>query len=168
MNAILVNVRPGYDSHQVATEIEKWLRVTAYPKNKMEDILIGNLIATASKQIGMFLAILTVVTAAIIALTIYSMTQTKIKEIAVLKLIGTPNILISRMILLESLGLGLIGFLSGKLAVTYWAPLFPKHVVLLLQDTLTGLVVTMIICLIASIAGIRSAIRISPASAIGG
>ena len=168
VNAILVNVRAGYNSHRVASDIEKWLRVTAYPKNKMEDILIGNLIATASRQIGMFLVILTVVTAAIIALTIYSMTQTKIKEIAVLKLIGSPNFLISKMILLESLGLGLIGFLSGKLAVTYWAPLFPKHVVVLTQDTITGLVVTMVICLLASIAGIRSALRISPASAIGG
>ena len=168
VNAILVNVRPGYDSRQVAADIEKWLRVTAYPKDKMEDILIGNLIATASKQIGMFLAILTVVTAAIIALTIYSMTQTKLKEIAVLKLIGTPNLLISRMVLLEALGLGLIGFLSGKLAVTYWAPLFPKHVVLLMDDTLKALVITLIICLLASLAGIRAALRVAPASAIGG
>lgn len=168
VNAILVNIRSGFDSNKVSAEIEKWLRVTAYPKDKMEQILIGNLIATASKQIGMFLAILTLVTAAIIALTIYSMTQTKLKEIAVLKLIGTPNLLISRMILLEAIGLGLIGFLSGKLAVTYWAPLFPKHVVLLMDDTIKALVITLIICLLASIAGIRAALRVSPASAIGG
>ena len=168
VNAILVNVRPGYDSYRVAAEIKKWLRVTAYPKDEMEQILIGNLIAMASKQIGLFLVILTIVTAAIIALTVYSMTQTKLKEIAVLKLIGTPNHLISRMILLEALGLGLIGFLSGKLAVTYWAPLFPKHVVMQVDDTLRALVITLLICVLASIAGIRSALAVPPSSAIGG
>ncbi len=168
VNAILVNLRPGYDAQRLADDIEKWLRVTAYPTKRMERILIGNLIATASRQIGMFLAILTIVTAAIIALTIYSMTQTKLREIAVLKLIGTPNLLISRMILLEAVGLGLIGFLGGKLAATYWAPLFPKHVVLLGKDTLLALAITLTICVIASIAGIRAALRVPPSSAISG
>lgn len=87
------------------------------------------------------------------------MTQTKLKEIAVLKLIGTRNGLISRMILLEAIGLGLIGFLTGKLAVTYWAPLFPKHIALLPEDTLRALLITMVICILASIAGIRAALR---------
>lgn len=168
VNAILLTIQPGFDAQQISDNIEKWLRVTAYPKAEMEQVLIGNLIAMASKQIGMFLVILTIVTAAIIALTIYSMTQTKLKEIAVLKLIGTSNLLISRMILLEALGLGLTGFISGKLAATYWAPMFPKHVVMLPDDTLKALVLTLIICVFASIAGIRSALRIPPSSAIGG
>ncbi len=168
VNAVLVRVRPGHDRDAVAAQIEKWLRVTAYTEDRMEEILIGNLIATASRQIGMFLVILTIVTTAIIALTIYSMTQTKLKEIAVLKLIGTPNRLIARMVLLEAVGLGLIGFVSGKLAVTYWAPLFPKHVVIVGDDTIRALVVTLVVCQLASIAGIRAALRVPPSSAIGG
>ena len=168
VNAVLVQVRPGANPHRVADDIEKWLRLTAYPNDEMEQILIGQLIATASKQIGLFLVILTIVSAAIVALTIYSMTQTKLKEIAVLKLIGTRNRLISRMILLEAVGLGLIGFLTGKLAVTYWAPLFPKHIVLLTDDTLRALLITLVICLLASFAGIRAALRVPPGSAIGG
>lgn len=168
VNAVLVQLLPGMNPWQVADEIEKWLRLTAYPRDEMEEILIGQLIAMASKQIGMFLVILTIVSAAIVALTIYSMTQTKLKEIAVLKLIGTRNALISRMILLEAIGLGMIGFLTGKLAVTYWAPLFPKHVVLLPEDTFRALLITLVICVLASIAGIRAALRVPPGSAIGG
>ncbi|HEB96602.1 MAG TPA: ABC transporter permease [Sedimenticola thiotaurini] len=168
VNAILVRLLPGYDEGEVAAEIRDWLRLTAYTSAEMEEILIGQLIATASRQIGLFLVILTIVSAAIVALTIYSMTQTKLKEIAVLKLIGTPNRLISGMIVQEAMGLGLIGFIAGKLAVTYWAPLFPKHVVLLEQDTLVALGITLVICLVASIAGVRSAVRVSPGSAIGG
>jgi len=168
VNTVLVQLLPGSNADDVADDIERWLRLTAYTRDEMEDILIGQLIATASKQIGLFLVILTIVSAAIVALTIYSMTQTKLKEIAVLKLIGTRNGLISRMILLEAIGLGLIGFLTGKLAVTYWAPLFPKHVVLLPEDTLRALLITLFICVLASIAGIRAALRIPPGSAIGG
>jgi putative ABC transport system permease protein len=168
VNAVLVQLMPGANPRRVADDIERWLRLTAYPSDEMEEILIGQLIAMASKQIGLFLVILTIVSAAIVALTIYSMTQTKLKEIAVLKLIGTRNGLISRMILLEAIGLGLIGFLTGKLAVTYWAPLFPKHIVLLTDDTLRALLITMVICVLASFAGIRSALRVPPGSAIGG
>ncbi len=96
------------------------------------------------------------------------MTQTKLKEIAVLKLIGTPDRLIARMILIEAVGLGLIGFLTGKLAVSYWAPLFPKHVVMLPEDTLRALAITLVICILASVAGIRAALWVPPGSAIGG
>ena len=168
VNTVLVQLMPGTNPRRVADDIERWLRLTAYPSDQMEEILIGQLIATASKQIGLFLVILTIVSAAIVALTIYSMTQTKLKEIAVLKLIGTRNGLISRMILLEAIGLGLIGFLTGKLAVTYWAPLFPKHIVLLADDAFRALLITMVICILASFAGIRAALRIPPGSAIGG
>jgi len=168
VNAILVRLRPGYDAQEVAGEIRQWLRLTAYTNAQMEKILIGQLIARASRQIGLFLVILTLVSAAIVALTIYTMTQTKLKEIAVLKLIGTPDSLIFRMIVQEAVGLGLIGFLTGKLAVTYWAPLFPKHIVTLPEDTLRALAITLVICLLASFAGIRAALRVEPASAIGG
>ena len=163
-----MRLQPGYSDREVAATIQDWLRLTAYTRAEMEEILIGQLIATAAKQIGLFLVILTLVSAAIVALTIYSMTQTKLKEIAVLKLIGTPNRRIAGMIVQESIGLGFIGFLAGKLAVTYWAPLFPKHVVILERDTLMALAITLAICLMASFAGVRAALRVSPASAIGG
>ncbi len=168
VNAVLLRLRPGHEARVVAAEIERWLRLTAYTDDEMTEILIGQLIAMASRQIGLFLVILTLVSAAIIALTVYSMTQTKLKEIAVLKLIGTPNRMISAMILQEAVGLGVIGFIAGKLAVTYWAPLFPKHVVMLPRDTLTAAGITLVICVFASLAGIRSALRVPPASAIGG
>jgi putative ABC transport system permease protein len=76
----------------------------------------------------MFLVILAVVSAAIVAFIIYTMTLGKIREIAVLKLIGTRNRTIAGMILQQALGLGFIGFLVGKTAATVWAPFFPKYV----------------------------------------
>jgi ABC-type antimicrobial peptide transport system permease subunit len=82
----------------------------------MEDILIKKLIATSAKQIGMFLVILAFVSAAIVAFIIYTMTLGKIREIAVLKLIGTKDRTIAAMILKQALSLGMIGFVVGKIA----------------------------------------------------
>ena len=82
------------------------------------------------------LVILAIVSAAIVAFIIYTMTLGKIREIAVLKLIGTRNRTIAGMILQQALGLGLIGFVVGKVAATFWAPIFPKYVLLEPGDAL--------------------------------
>ena len=92
----------------------------------------------------------------------------KIREIAVLKLIGTRNRTIASMILQQALGLGLIGFVVGKIAATLWAPAFPKYVLLETGDTLRALVAVMVICVLASVLAIRAALRVDPAEAIGG
>ena len=87
----------------------------------MEEIL-AKLIATSAKQIGMFLVILAIVSAAIVAFIIYTMTLGKIREIAVLKLIGTRNRTIAGMILQQALGLGLIKFRPSARWRRPWAP----------------------------------------------
>ena len=115
----------------------------------------------------MFLVILAIVSAAIVAFIIYTMTLGKIREIAVLKLIGTKNATIAWMILQQALGLGVIGFVVGKVAATIWAPIFPKFVLILTQDALMGFTLTMIICALASTLAIRAALSVDPAQAIG-
>ncbi|MBI4195997.1 MAG: ABC transporter permease [Betaproteobacteria bacterium] len=168
VNAVLVRVTPGWNPRVVADNIKRWKYLQAYTGEEMEEILVGKLIATAARQIAVFLVILALVSAAIVALIIYTMTISKIKEIAVLKLIGTRNTTIAGMILQEALGLGLIGFVIGKLLATLWGPHFPRHVVLLTEDAVRGFIVTVVICTIASVLGIRAALRVDPAAAIGG
>jgi putative ABC transport system permease protein len=167
VNAVLVQLLPGWKSDDVATELMRWKHVQVYTRAGMEDILVAKLIATSAKQIGMFLAILAVVSAAIVAFIIYTMTLGKIREIAVLKLIGTRNRTIAGMILQQALGLGLIGFMVGKIVATAWAPIFPKYVLLMPRDAVTGLVATLVICALASTLAIRVALKVDPAEAIG-
>ena len=168
VNAVLVRIRPGHDPEEVAQTIRRWKHLTAYTRVQMEDILVGKLIATSAKQIGMFLAILAVVSAAIVAFIIYTLTLGKIREIAVLKLIGTKNRTIAGMIVQQALGLGLIGFVVGKITATFMAPAFPKYVLLIPQDTVTGLVAILVICVLSSGIAIRAALRVDPAEAVGG
>lgn len=166
VNAVLVRVVDGWSAEQVAEPIRRWKHLTVFTRADMEVILVEKLIATSAKQIGMFLAILAVVSAAIVAFIIYTMTLGKIREIAVLKLIGTHNVTIAAMILQQALGLGVIGFVVGKVAATIWAPVFPKFVLLLTQDAIVGFGATMLICALASTMAIRVALRVDPAQAI--
>jgi putative ABC transport system permease protein len=168
VNAVLVRVAAGQSPDRVAAELRRWKHVQAFTRAQMEDILIARLIATAARQIGMFLVILTIVSAAIVAFIIYTMTLGKIREIAVLKLIGTHNSTIASMILQQALALGVIGFAVGKIAATIWGPAFPRYVLLEPWDAVIGFVIVMIVCVLASTLAIRAALRVDPAAAIGG
>jgi len=167
VNAVLVQLQPGWQPEAVAGPLRRWKHVQVFTRAEMEEILVAKLIVNSARQIGMFLVILSVVSAAIVAFIIYTMTLGKLREIAVLKLIGTRNRTIAGMILQQALGLGLIGFIVGKLVSTAWAPVFPKYVLLLPQDAVSGLIATMLICALASTLAIRVALKVDPAAAIG-
>ena len=168
VNAVLVTLKPGQEPEEVAESIRRWKRMTVYTRAQMEGILVGKLIATSAKQFGMFLVILAVVSAANVAFIIYSLTMDKIREIAVLKLIGTRNRTIAAMILQQALALGVIGFVVGKITATFAAPLFPKYVLLMPADSIVGFFAVLAICVLASIVAIRMALKVDPAEAIGG
>jgi putative ABC transport system permease protein len=168
VNTVLVRLRPGFSADAVAEPIRRWKHLEAFTRPQMEEILVAKLIATSARQIGMFLVILAIVSAAIVAFIIYTMTLGKIREIAVLKLIGTSNRTIAAMIFQQALGLGLIGFVVGKVSATFWAPVFPKYVLLESGDAARGLAAVLLICALASTLAIRAALKIDPAAAIGG
>lgn len=168
VNAVLVQIQVGYSADEVAESIRRWKRLTVYTRNEMEEILVGKLIATSSKQIGMFLVILSIVSAAIVAFIIYTLTLGKIREIAVLKLIGTRNRTIAAMIMQQAIALGVIGFIVGKITATlFMAPIFPKHVLLEPLDSIFGFLIVVVICVLSSIIAIRAALKVDPAEAIG-
>lgn len=169
VNAVLVQIEAGHSPEEVAASIRRWKRLTVYTRSQMEEILIGKLIATSAKQIGMFLIILSTVSAAIVAFIIYTLTLGKIREIAVLKLIGTRNRTIAGLIMQQSIALGVIGFVVGKITATLlMAPIFPKYVLLEPRDSVIGFVAVVVICILASLIAIRTALKVDPAEAIGG
>ena len=168
VNAVLVQLKPGYVPEAVEKDIQRWQRLQVYTRSQMRTILVDKLIATSAKQIGMFLVILSIVSAAIVAFIIYTMTMAKIREIAVLKLIGTRNRVIASMILQQAVGLGAIGFVVGKIAATLWSPFFPRYVLLEPGDAIRGFIIVMVISVLASILAITAALKVDLAEAIGG
>ena len=169
VNGVLVQVDEIHNQDEVAESIRRWKRLTVYTRSQMEEILVGKLIATSARQIFMFLVILSVVSSAIVAFIIYTLTLGKIREIAVLKLIGTKNRTIVGLIMQQSIALGLIGFVVGKISATLlMAPFFPKYVLLEPLDSVFGLIAVVVICVLSSIISIRAALKVDPAEAIGG
>jgi putative ABC transport system permease protein len=167
VNAVLVQIKPGFNPEEVAAPIKRWKHLQVFTRAQMEEILVVKLVATSARQIGMFLVILTIVSTAIVAFIIYTMTMGKIREIAVLKLIGTRNRTIAAMIMQQAIALGIIGFVVGKIVATIWAPMFPKYVLLIPGDAARGFAVVVIICILASLLAIRAALKVDPAEAIG-
>ena len=168
VNAVLVRVEPGYEPAAVAETIKRWKHFEVYTYAQMQQILQVRVIANALRQLGMFMVILAIVSTAIIALIIYNMTMGKIREIAVLKLIGAKNKIIIAMILQQAWGLGVIGFFVGSATAALLAPLFPKRVELLPFDAFVAFLIILFICSLASLVAIRAALKVQPASAIGG
>jgi putative ABC transport system permease protein len=111
--------------------------------------------------------ILAIVSAAIVAFIIYSLTMDKIREIAVLKLIGTRNRTIAAMIMQQALALGVIGFVVGKITATFqrgFSKICPAHA----NGFCRRFFAVLVICVLASLVAIRIALKVDPAEAIGG
>ncbi len=168
VNAVLVKLKPGTLPEDAAEPIRRWTRLQVYTRTQMESILVDKVIAKSARQIALFLVILAIVSAAIVAFIIYTLTLGKIREIAVLKLIGTKNRTIAGMIMQQSLALGVIGFVVGKITATFWVPIFPKYVLLEPLDSVAGFFAVLAICALASLVAIRMALKVDPAEAIGG
>jgi len=168
VNTFVLNVHQGFDPSEVARQIERWKHQKVYTADQQETILTKNLIERSAKQIGLFTVILLIVSSVIISLIIYTMTIGKIKEIAILKLIGAPNSVITKMIGQQSVLLGIMAFIGGNIFAHASADIFPKTIILVPSDALKLLVVVIVVSILASLSGIRTALRVDPASAIGG
>lgn len=168
VNAVIATVREGYEIDTVASHIRSSLHKSVYTKDQQRDILIKNLIERASKQIGLFTAILVAVSTIIIALIIYTMTLEKMKEISIMKLIGIPNSMIIKMIVQETVLLGFMAFIFGNVFAHLIYGKFPKRVVLEIPDAWTLFIVILLASVASSFIGVKKVISADPAAAIGG
>jgi putative ABC transport system permease protein len=168
VNAIVATIKTGYNVDAIAQEIRTWQHKSVYTREEEKAVLTKNVIEKSSKQIGLFTVILVVVSTIIIALIIYTMTLEKIKEISILKLIGISNATIIKMIVQESLLLGILAFIFGNIFAHLIYGKFPKRVVLEMPDAWMLFGIVLVGSLIASFVGVKKVISADPTAAIGG
>lgn len=168
VNTVVAAVLPGYTATDVAEQIETWKHLTAYTHEQQATILSRNVIERSSKQIGLFTAILVLVSGIIIGLIIYTMTLEKIKEISIMKLIGIPNRMVVKMIMQETMLLGAIAFVFGNIFAHLIYNQFPKRVVLMWNDSLLLFAIILTASFLASLVGVYKVMKADPAEAIGG
>ena len=168
VNAILVRLLPGVDAKQFAQDIARWKHLGALTQEDQETVLSRSVIDRARRQIGLFTTLLLTVSTVLIGLIISTMTIDKKKSIATLKLIGAPDRRIVGLIVQQALAMGVISFLAGALLINAGADYFPRRVVLELADAAMLFGVVLLVCLLASALGVRTALKIDPASALAG
>ena len=167
-NAVLVHLQPGADAAEVARRIERWNYYRALTTPEQEQVLAESVIDRGRRQTLLFRAILLIVSVVIIALIIYTMTLEKTRDIATLKIVGAPDRTIAGLILQEALTLGLLGYATGALLISLTYSYFPRRVVVTVFDQAVLLAIVVLICVVASLVGIWKALRVDPATALGG
>ena len=167
VNAVMARVQPTISPSSVADAARRWKHLASMTQAEQENILTSSVVDKVRRQIGLFMGLLLVVSAVIIALIIYQMTMEKLKQIATLKLIGAPDRTIIGLIVQQSLALGMIGWALGYLLVTNIKDYFPRRVVLEPENALFLALIIFVVCLLSSGLGVRAALRVDPATALG-
>ena len=166
--AVIGRLDPNVDPETVAQTVRQWKHLSALTQFDQEEILIKSVVDKARKQIGLFLGILLTVSAVVIALIIYTMTMEKLKQIATLKLIGAPDRTIIALIVQQSVALGAVGLAIGLSLIMAVKDYFPRRVLLEPANALALTGIILVVCILASGLGVRAALKVDPATALGG
>jgi putative ABC transport system permease protein len=168
VNAVVARISANVPVEAIAADVRRWKHLSALSEAEQEAVLTTTVIQRARQQLGMFMAVLTVVSAVIVALIVYTLTIDKLREIATLKLIGAPDRTIIGLVVQQALLMGVVGFVAGVALVAAAKNWFPRHVVLEPTDLTMLLGVVVVVCLLASALGVRVAVRVDPARALVG
>jgi putative ABC transport system permease protein len=68
----------------------------------------------------------------------------------------------------QALAMGAIGFGIGAVLIATFQDVFPRRVILQPQDGLALAAVVIVVCVLASGLGVRLALKVDPATALGG
>jgi putative ABC transport system permease protein len=165
--AVIVRVKSGADVDLLTATLRQWKHLAALTQSEQETILLASVVDKARRQIGLFLGILLTVSAVVIALIIYTMTMEKLKQIATLKLIGAPDRTIVGLIVQQALILGASGWGIGLVLILLVKDGFPRRVVLEPFNVGVLAAIIFVVCLAASGLGVRAALKVDPATALG-
>ena len=167
ISAVIARLAPGADASDVQRRMGGWGDVTTYTRGQQEDLLLKGSVDRARRQILLFRVLLTIISAVIMALIIYTLTLDKLHPIALLKLIGAPNRTIVGLILQQSLIMGALAYGVGYVIGLRLFPLFPRRVLMTNDDLIRVAGIVLVISVFASLLGIWKAMRVAPNEAIG-
>ncbi|WP_373509382.1 ABC transporter permease [Thiocapsa sp.] len=162
VSAILVTLEPGADETAVRRVLGTWPDITVYSTQEQKDLLLAGMVDKARRQLGLFRALLIIISTIIIALIIYTLTMDKIRDIALFKLIGARNTVIGGLILQQALFMGTFGFALAWWIGLYLFPYFPRLVRIETDDLVSLGLIVIVISTLASLLGIWKALSVEP------
>lgn len=168
LSFVLVKAQPGQDAQALTRRIQQATGLAAYTRDEFKLLTVSYFLKNTGIPINFGMSVLLgfIVGAAIAGQTFYSFTQENLRQFGVLKAMGTSNWTLLRMILLQSVLVGVIGYGLGvgltslfgfAMRNTVLAFKFPWQLLVF-----SGLGVT-VICTFAALISIRKVIQLEPA-----
>ena len=162
VSAVMVTLQPGANAAQVAATFATWPDITVYSTGQQINLLLAGMVDKARRQLGLFRALLIIISTIIMALIIYTLTLDKIHDIAMLKLMGARNGIMVGLILQQALIIGALGYGLAYWLGTFAFPKFPRLVVIETPDLLSLAAIVLGISVLSSLLGIWKAMRVEP------
>jgi len=162
VSAVMVTLQPGANAAQVAATFATWPDITVYSTQQQINLLLAGMVDKARRQLGLFRALLIIISTIIMALIIYTLTLDKIHDIAMLKLMGARNGVMVGLILQQALLIGALGYGLAYWLGTFAFPKFPRLVVIETPDLLSLAAIVLGISVLSSLLGIGKAMRVEP------
>lgn len=165
-SSVILKLGPGANLKQVMNIITGWEDVSVYTSEGERQLLLKGSVEKVRKQIGLFRILLTIISAIIMALILYTLTLDKLHSIALLKLIGASNWIVLKLILQQALILGMLGYGIAYFLGQKIFPLFPRRVILSNDDLLQLAIIVLVISVVSSFLGIWKALQVNPNEAL--
>jgi len=162
ISAALVKVGPGVDPAMVSARISGWKDVSVHTSDQQRELLLKGTVDRARRQIGLFTALLVLISAIIMSLILYTLTLDKTRDIALLKLMGARNSVILALILQQAIILGGLGYLLAFYLGQWVFPYFPRRVIITNEDLVRLGIIVIVISVLSSLLGIWKAMKIQP------
>lgn len=162
VHAVLVDLEPGQDLSLLRRRLEQWPDISVYTLEEQRALLVRGVIDRARRQIGLFRSLLVAISAIVMGLIVYTMTLDKMHSLALLKLLGARRGVILRLILEQSMLLGLLSFFVALLIGELLFGHFPRRVLVADADRLALAGVVAGISVAAALVGLRKALSADP------
>ena len=166
VSSVILKLSPGANLKQAMNIISGWEDVSVYTSEGERQLLLKGSVEKVRKQIGLFRVLLTIISAIIMALILYTLTLDKLHSIALLKLIGASNWITLKLILHQALILGMLGYGIAYFLGQKIFPRFPRRVILSNDDLLQLAIIVLVISVVSSFLGIWKALQVNPNEAL--
>jgi putative ABC transport system permease protein len=167
LSYVLVKVKDGYNHDDVCRQINRETGLMAqtsaqYSQSTLDYVNRSTGIAV---NFGMAIALGFVVGAAIAGQTFYNFTLDNLRYFAALKAMGASHGTMLRMILIQALAAGLLGYGLGVGAAAFFGKLVGSSLAFRLSYPLLGgsALAIVSICIIAALLSMRKVLRLEPA-----
>jgi putative ABC transport system permease protein len=168
LSFILVKAKPGESPHVLADRIQQATGLAAYTADDFKRLTVDYFLKYTGIPINFGIAVTLgfLVGTAIAGQTFYNFTLDNLRHFGALKAMGATNVTLLRMILLQALLVGAIGYGLGVGAASLFGSLLGNTELafkLPWQLLLISAAAIMLICLLSAFISIRKVIRLEPA-----